>query len=508
MKRQCTLVIRTDANPQIGAGHLLRCLALAQAWAAVGRKVVICGQIESDHLRARVAAAGFEHVEPGPAAGDTVELLARRGLGNCWVVLDGYHFGAEWQIGLVNAGFLVAVIDDGARLVSYAAQVIVAPEQNARPSAYVASSSTLILTGSPFRLQRPGFADGGRPRRGADGNALILLCFGGADSANATRSAVLALKGVLQAQDRALVVLGPLNPHLASVQVALDEVGYGYELHQNVEDMAALFARADLAVSAAGGTAWELAAAGLPAILIRVAENQQPGMDYLEECGAAVGLGGPEAMLSPEFPALIRRLLNSSQDLAEMSAKGRRACDGKGAARVCKLLEALCGEPDAGEMTLRVAAAHDMEPIFRLANDSAVRRNSFSPEEISLAQHAQWYSARLASAATAFFVFELAGAVLALARFDLIGESAEVDVAVHPAFRGRGLGARILRESAPRAMARLGVRELRALVLEANSESRRCFARAGFVEQGLETVRGRRCARFVCTTSDMDACLG
>jgi RimJ/RimL family protein N-acetyltransferase len=101
----------------------------------------------------------------------------------------------------------------------------------------------------------------------------------------------------------------------------------------------------------------------------------------------------------------------------------------------------------------------------------------------------------------------LAGVVASLTRFDMIGDVAEIDVAVHPAFRGRGLGTRILRESTALAAAQLGVSEMRALVLESNAESRRCFVRAGFQEAGFETVKGKSCAIFAWTTSNMDPCV-
>jgi UDP-2,4-diacetamido-2,4,6-trideoxy-beta-L-altropyranose hydrolase len=507
MERPATLVVRADANSAMGAGHVMRCLALAQAWRDSGHDAIYCGQIDSDSLRRRLSAAGFLHLETGPAIADTIRMLHEQGLAGCRIVLDGYHFGSEWQTELVTAGYLVMVMDDGARLASYAAHVIVAAEQDARASAYVTSPSTLILTGSRFRLLRPGFTQLARSAREITDGSVVLISFGGADSTNATRSVVLALDQVLRPADKALVVLGPVNRHSASVKQALDGVGYRYELHQDVDDMSALYARADLAVGAAGGAAWEMAVSGLPAVLMPVAENQQAGMEFLTRAGAAVGLAGPDAIVTKDFAVLVKALLESPSQLVKMSAKGRGACDGNGAMRVCQILASLTGEQRAVEYVLRPAEPGDMEQVFRLANDPLVRQNSFSLQAISLAQHTTWYAERLASSRTVFYVLDLVGVVAALARFDMIGDVAEIDVAVHPAFRGRGLGARILRESAGPAAARLGVSELRAAVFEGNAESRRCFARAGFQETGFDTVKGKPCALFAWTTSDMDACL-
>jgi spore coat polysaccharide biosynthesis predicted glycosyltransferase SpsG/RimJ/RimL family protein N-acetyltransferase len=460
--------------------------------------VVFCGRVEAASLRERLESEGFLLAEPGPRPGDTVALLAGRGLVGCWVVLDGYHFGPEWQEELETAGFPVLCVDDGAKLPRYAARAILAPDHDASPAAYPAPAASVILAGSRYRLLRRGFADlHGRADRDVRNGARVLVAFGGADTRNVTAAALRGLEVALGPRDTALVVLGPVNPHRESVQQVLAGAGFRHELLQDVLDMAALYAQADLAVSAAGGAAWEMAAAGLPAVLVPVAPNQEPGTRALVQAGAAASLGGSESLGGQSFPALVRHLLDAPAARAAMARAGREASDGRGALRVCQVLEYLAGDPDATECVLRRAEPGDMEQVFRLANDPAVRSQSFSPEPIALADHARWFAARLASPDTAFFVLDLEGVVAALARFDRSGDAAEIDVAVHPAFRGRGLGARILREASPLAAAGLGVARLRGVVLEGNVGSRRCFARAGFAEAAPEQIKGKTCAVFV-----------
>ncbi|MEW5772903.1 MAG: GNAT family N-acetyltransferase [Thermodesulfobacteriota bacterium] len=491
-----TLVIRADADSRMGAGHVMRCLALAQAWAGEGGTALFCGRVESASLRERLADEGFGLAEPGPRPGDTVSLLTRRGLAGCWVALDGYHFGPERQEELEAAGFRVLCVDDGALLSRYAARVVLAPDHDASPAAYAAPSSSLILAGPRYRLLRRGFAGLPRPARRAGEGAVVLVAFGGADARNATRAAVLGLDRALGPQDTALVVLGPMNRRRESVQQALDGVGYRHELRQDVADMAGIYARCHLAVSAAGGAAWEMAAAGLPALLAPVAANQEPGSAFLARAGCAEVLPGAGDLEKEVFAARVRRLLDDPARLEALSRSGPQACDGRGPQRVCRVLAALDRDQFA-QFVLRRAEAGDLEQVFRLANDPAVRANSFSPEPIALEGHARWFTAKLASPDTAFFVLDLEGVVAALARFDRTGDAAEIDVAVHPAFRGRGLGARILREASPLAAAGLGAARLRGVVLEGNVESRRCFSRAGFREAAPEQVRGRTCAVFV-----------
>lgn len=490
------LILRADANPAIGLGHVMRCLALAQAWRDDGGRALFCGRIESEFLARHLATENFEVLESGAEPGQTLEALDRHGLADAWVALDGYHFGVEWQEVLVAAGHRVLVLDDGARLPRYPAQAILAPEHDARPSCYDAPASTVILAGPRYRLLRSGFL--GTPRTPSvrrDG-VVVLVCFGGADSRNATCAALTGLGRVLGSADRVLVVLGPLNPHEESIIGMLGRSGFQHELHRAVDDMSSLYRRADLAISAAGGAAWELAVCGLPAILVPVADNQFPGMRYLAAAGAALAIDGVPSLLGDEFPRQVGELLANPEALRNMARRGRAVCDGRGAWRVCRVLRCLDQTRDDQDFVVRPAQADDMEQVYRLANDRTVRDNSFSPKAIALADHVAWFGERISSPATAFYVMEFEGILAAVARFDAARGGAETDVAVHPAFRGRGLGARMLRECAAPAAARLKVSSLRAVVFERNVASRRSFLRGGFREAGKQMLNGRDCAIY------------
>jgi spore coat polysaccharide biosynthesis predicted glycosyltransferase SpsG len=79
-----SLVIRADANAQMGMGHLMRCLALAQGWKARGGQVTFITACESD---------GLERSYPDPAGWDSTSHTLAAHLG-AWVVLEEHH--PEW----------------------------------------------------------------------------------------------------------------------------------------------------------------------------------------------------------------------------------------------------------------------------------------------------------------------------------------------------------------------------------------------------------------------------
>ena len=95
----------------------------------------------------------------------------------------------------------------------------------------------------------------------------------------------------------------------------------GYVLVANTPDFGAALAAADLAVSRAGGTVWELAATGTPAVLVpyphATADHQTLNARHFERGGAAIVVADAEI---DRVPALIDGLLEDPERLEAMRA--------------------------------------------------------------------------------------------------------------------------------------------------------------------------------------------
>jgi RimJ/RimL family protein N-acetyltransferase len=150
---------------------------------------------------------------------------------------------------------------------------------------------------------------------------------------------------------------------------------------------------------------------------------------------------------------------------------------------------------ERGALTIRAAIIDDARLLWEWANDPVVRGNSFSPEPIAWADHLTWYSAKLGSPDCRIWI-AVDGTPVGQVRYERIGRTAEVDVSVASAARGRGLGRLLLRETAALACRELGVPSLSALVLVANVASLRAFEAAGYRRVGPVTRRGREAIRL------------
>jgi UDP-2,4-diacetamido-2,4,6-trideoxy-beta-L-altropyranose hydrolase len=333
------LVVRADAGRALGAGHLMRCLALAHAWRALGGRVTFVTSCEGDALRGRLAEFGVEsvvHPHPDPRDADQLaEFLAPRP--GATVVLDGYHFDTAYQERARAGGNVVLVVDDIGHLPAYSADVIL--NQNIRAGEVRYASSARLLLGPTFAMLRPEFAPfASFSRVVAERARNVLVTFGGSDPENATELACRALVAIDDAQLEARVVVVADHPHERALRAIAQESGQRIRLVAATGRMPELMAWSDVAICAGGSTCWELAFMGVPAIVIALADNQRGNSRGLAAAKVAVD-GGELATLSPSTLAdAVEAVLADAPRRAEMSRNGRALVDGLGAERVARAL--------------------------------------------------------------------------------------------------------------------------------------------------------------------------
>ena len=339
-----SLLLRADASVAIGTGHVMRCLALAQAWQDVGGDAVFVMAEPLPSIRERLLAEKIAVVPLDSAPGSrddaryAAELAKRRG--DAWVVVDGYHFDSDYQRELKSAGLRVLFVDDNAHAGSYAADIILNQNAHADERQYeMREPYTRLLLGSRYVLLRREF----RPWREwtrtipAVGRK-VLVSMGGSDFGNVTAAMIPALKSIPVEGLDVAVVAGGSNPHLESLERALQGAGDGFRLLKDVADMPRLLAWADVALAAAGSISWEICALGLPALLVVTASNQMLAAHRVAALGAALNLDSATEGIAIAFPPVLLKLIESESMRQSLSLRARELVDGDGAARVVQAL--------------------------------------------------------------------------------------------------------------------------------------------------------------------------
>jgi UDP-2,4-diacetamido-2,4,6-trideoxy-beta-L-altropyranose hydrolase len=479
------LFVRADADATLGIGHVMRCLALAQAWQQQGGAVTFIGRLESAPLRARLIREGFDVVPvASPATRHSVtEVLPAQvpmpeEADEAWYVVDGYHFDLTHHQALRQAGCHVLVIDDNAHLPAYEADIILNQNLHANKLPYRCNPDAVLLLGPQYALLRQEFLHAFQPaRRPQSLCRRILVTLGGADPGNLS---LMVLKALQQwhRNDRAdlevRVVVGPANPHLAALQRELGTLSFVCDLVPASDDMPTLLHWADVVVSAAGSTCWELAYLGIPFGTMVVADNQEQVAEELATAGVAMPFGHARELSSGQFAMDLASLMANGEQRRMMAATGRRLVDGHGAARVVAAM-ALAG------VRLRLATVEDMPLLFHWANDPVVRNNSFHPKTIGWEEHCAWFAAKLQDPACMMFMaLQDGGRPLGVARFDMQGHIATVSVSIAAEFRGRGVGGRVISKACAALFAARPVVKVHAYIKQDNVASQHAFTNAGF----------------------------
>ncbi|MBL8919446.1 MAG: hypothetical protein JNJ54_11330 [Myxococcaceae bacterium] len=331
---QRVLLIRADAGPTLGTGHLMRMLALAEAWGARNGRFVVAGAVPPAFVP-RVAALGGSVVDrPGDQPdGEWTASTARR-LGACVVVADGYGFGVEFQRPIIASGVPLMVVDDNGENGEYLSALVLNQNVHASDSQYPRRGpQTRLLLGPRYALIRKEILEGARRANSNDGPVeRCLVTLGGADPLDLTGR-------LLRYTDRPsfslCVLVGGANPRLAEYERVAPEI----ELVFNTNRFSDFALRCQLAFAGAGGTVWELALLNVPSAVVAVADNQVQLAERLAELGAVEYLGDARVTGSPDFwIERLEALARSPTRRRSLIDSARAIVDGAGADRVVETL--------------------------------------------------------------------------------------------------------------------------------------------------------------------------
>ena len=344
------IVIRTDASAAIGSGHVMRCLTLAGALRERGAEVRFVCCAHEGHLAGLIHAE--EHactlLDTGGAgamrrddAAETANAIQQTGPCD-WLIVDHYSLDHQWETTIRPHAKKIMVIDDLANR-RHECDLLLDYLCTRRPQHYqsLTPPACRLLLGAAFTPLRPEFAElraatlARREKTTEVGN--LLVTFGGADPGNLTGAVLRQLAAADLPDGIAVdVVLGAAFPQCAEIEKAAAALPAPTTVSVAVSDMAKRISRADLAIGAAGVTAWERCCLGLPSITIVAAENQLANADALER--ERIGITLRQEHRDGDFHAALQQALHDHQWRRETAARASRLVDGQGAGKVADAL--------------------------------------------------------------------------------------------------------------------------------------------------------------------------
>ena len=331
-------VFRCDAKPEIGGGHVYRCLTLANALHEHGWTCLFISNAQALELVPALNSCAHDvEVIDNADLSQPFSPKAYQGTKVALAVID--HYGIDQAVEKQCRVWAkkVMVIDDLANR-PHECDVLLDQTFGRKPESYadLVPSECLLLLGAEYCLLRPEFADyraSSLERRDAlTAMKTVSVSFGATDPFNLSGTVVEALTEIETPLD--VHIITPHDPPEAVAKAPQ----HTFRFSKHVGEMWTEMHDADLAIGASGTTSWERCTLGVPSVMITTADNQVLIAQNLHDRGAALYLGAHETVLGAELSKCLAALCSDPHELQRYSKNARTICDGQGANKVVEAL--------------------------------------------------------------------------------------------------------------------------------------------------------------------------
>ncbi|MBU5441010.1 UDP-2,4-diacetamido-2,4,6-trideoxy-beta-L-altropyranose hydrolase [Paenibacillus sp. MSJ-34] len=337
------IVIRTDASVQIGSGHVMRCLMLAEELREVGGNIIFICREEAGNLRRFIENKGYPvkmirheipHNDPNfdlqkADAEATLNIINEIDAEIDWLIVDHYSLDEDWESRIRPRVNRLMVIDDLANR-RHECDILLDQNFHVEPEMRYASlvpETCIKLLGPRYLLLRKEFIAEKRRLKPRDGTIRqIMIFYGGSDPTDETMKALRAVQELPLSSIQVDFIVGQANTHKNEIRRICNDVP-NFHYHCQIDNMAWFMAHSDLSLGAGGITMWERCYLGVPTIATVVADNQSDSTSAVAAMGALWNMGWHANVTEQHLADMINRAIRSPQELIEMSKKALHLMD-------------------------------------------------------------------------------------------------------------------------------------------------------------------------------------
>ena len=496
-------VFRVDASLQIGTGHVVRCLTLAECLKDSGVDVsFICRKLQGNLIQ-NITEKGFQvfELEVLDNQNSNDKLLHSAWLGSTQqidiqhsklileelkpdcLIVDHYALDYEWESAIRQFCKTVLVIDDLANRkhdCDYLLDQTFGRE--IKHYADLVPQACEVFVGAYYSLLRPEFADWrvhSLERRQNLQFKTLLINMGGVDAENRTGDILDQLMHCnLPNNLEITVVLGLHCPNLDSVKAKAKCLACEVIVKVNVDNMAEIMANSDVAIGAAGTTSWERCCLGLPTIQFVAAKNQKFLAENLAKENAAVTLEKYEKLRSV--------LDDSAGWMRSVSLAAAKITDGGGAVKIAeKIVSIGIKVKGYGEIDVIDYAnlnSSDRNYVLSMRNDDKVKKWMYTQHDISLQEHDAFLSSLIGDKKRLYLLVKFESEIIGSINFSEVSlnNSVSLGIFTNPFVRIKGAG-RILESTATEyAYSIWGVEKIKLEVFSDNLRAISFYEKCGF----------------------------
>lgn len=349
------ILFRTDASVEIGSGHVVRCLTLADSLRDRGAKCeFVCSEIKGN-LIDLIESSGYQVYKISPSAKGGDERIANHseaffpwtsdakktidtigpGVLYDWLVVDHYAIDANWEILVHRISNKLMVIDDLANRTHSCSLLVDQNYEDEDRYLGLVPENCITLLGPKYALLRPEYAAARDIKNKVMGDiSHILIYFGGSDLSNMTKKCLLAMCADDLAHLSIDIVVGASYSYYESL-LSMSTYRGGVKIHKSLPHLADLMIRADLAIGGGGVTSWERLCVGLPSLVVSQAQNQIPIAQILHQRGMInlLNING-DITVDDIRNAILDEI--KTKKISKTMNEAMKLCDGLGVNRVIK----------------------------------------------------------------------------------------------------------------------------------------------------------------------------
>jgi len=421
-----TIIFRADASSEIGMGHVIRSLALADMLKSEFN-CIFATRLFIPSLRSQILDVCDELVDL-PIDDAHFDIFVSMLKGDEIIVLDNYFFDTNYQRKIKDLGCKLVCIDDIADR-HFVADLVINHSPVILEKDYSKESYTRLLLGFKYILLRKEFLLGQNNAVKNNDSKIAFVCFGGADPANLTCRFVEELLSKSHIK-KINVVVGEAFKYFEELSfISLDK---RIVIHKNVNSkkLVQVINDSDFGIVPCSGILLECLALALPVLTGYYIDNQKKIAQYFFEKLPDCYLGD------------LRKINFKNLNLGISNCKPLDIID---SCSNIRLNNEFKNTSDIIEY--RKAIYEDVDVIFNWSNDNIVRLQSFNSEPIIYENHIKWFKNKVNDSESFFVICSVNKRPAGLVRFSKDAGSSVIGVLIDEKFRGRGLAPIFLRNS-------------------------------------------------------------
>ena len=341
------IYFRCDSSSDIGSGHVIRCLTLANFLKKKGLfTTFICKETEGNlfdvilkhnHNLVVLSNSNKKNIWEDDAQ-EIIDKIKDFNSSKDWMVVDHYFLNKDWETRISSKLYKLFIIDDLCDRPHYGNILL---NQNYLPgirSQYkkILSSKTKILLGPKYALLSPEYKATRKLIKINKKKKLqrVIIFFGASDHKEQTIKCLSILSKLNLKLLKIDIVIGLANKKKKLIEEITNKIDNA-TLHVQIPSLCNLMKNADLYLGSGGTTTWERCCLGLPSIVISTSENQVRQNEYLFNKGVIKYLGKAESV-SEENIRTALLMFAEGYDSTKMSKKALKITNGNGAELVSK----------------------------------------------------------------------------------------------------------------------------------------------------------------------------